>query len=277
MFHTTGLPQSWPIHTALSRPSDASSSSMSCDDLLLREVLVARVGARAAVAAHVGRDAAEAQRGEDRQLVPPGERQLGPAMDEDQQRRVFRSAGEIARRVARGLDGVFGDRECHGQEGPMEIDTGTNELLCVVRDGVALITLNRPEARNAMSPDLTPALRTQIKERGEDRQRRRAADHRRRHRLLHRRRRQGHGRPRPARPDELRGAPRRPALAPGRPHRRAGRRAQAHHRGAARRGGRRRPCHRARLRHPHRGAVGVLQHRLCAHRPDAATTASPGC
>ena len=31
-----------------------------------------------------------------------------------------------------------------------------------------MITLNRPEARNAMSPDLTAALRTQIKERGED-------------------------------------------------------------------------------------------------------------
>jgi len=50
----------------------------------------------------------------------------------------------------------------------MEIDTGTNELLCVVREGVALITLSRPEARNAMSDKLTPALRTQIKERGDD-------------------------------------------------------------------------------------------------------------
>src|SRR5262249_58731128 len=50
----------------------------------------------------------------------------------------------------------------------MEIDTGTTELLCSVKDGVALITLNRPEARNAMSDKLTPALRTQIKERGED-------------------------------------------------------------------------------------------------------------
>ena len=50
----------------------------------------------------------------------------------------------------------------------MEIDTGTNELLCVVREGVALITFNRPEARNALSDKLTPALRTQIKERGED-------------------------------------------------------------------------------------------------------------
>src|SRR5215471_11490121 len=50
----------------------------------------------------------------------------------------------------------------------MEIDTGTNELLCVVHEGVAQITLNRPEARNAMSEKLTPALRTQIKERGDD-------------------------------------------------------------------------------------------------------------
>ena len=31
------------------------------------------------------------------------------------------------------------------------IDTGTNELLCVIRDRVAIITLNRPEVRNAMS------------------------------------------------------------------------------------------------------------------------------
>ncbi|WP_421994104.1 enoyl-CoA hydratase-related protein [Reyranella sp.] len=50
----------------------------------------------------------------------------------------------------------------------MEIDTGTTELLCTVRDGVALITLNRPEARNAMSDKLTPALRNQIRARGED-------------------------------------------------------------------------------------------------------------
>jgi enoyl-CoA hydratase/carnithine racemase len=50
----------------------------------------------------------------------------------------------------------------------MDIDTGTTELLCSVRDGVALITLNRPEARNAMSDRLTPALRRMIKERGDD-------------------------------------------------------------------------------------------------------------
>ena len=41
-----------------------------------------------------------------------------------------------------------------------KIDTGTDELLCVIRDRVAIITLNRPEVRNAMSDTLTPALRT---------------------------------------------------------------------------------------------------------------------
>ena len=48
------------------------------------------------------------------------------------------------------------------------IDTGTNELLCVIRDRVAVITLNRPEVRNALSDDLTPALRTMIKTCGEN-------------------------------------------------------------------------------------------------------------
>jgi len=48
------------------------------------------------------------------------------------------------------------------------IDTGTNELLCVIRDRVAIITLNRPEVRNAMSDDLTPALRNMIKACGEN-------------------------------------------------------------------------------------------------------------
>ena len=48
------------------------------------------------------------------------------------------------------------------------IDTGTDQMLCEVRDGVALITLNRPDARNALSDTLTPALRRMIKARGED-------------------------------------------------------------------------------------------------------------
>jgi enoyl-CoA hydratase/carnithine racemase len=47
------------------------------------------------------------------------------------------------------------------------VDTGTNELLCVIRDRVATITLNRPEARNAMSDNLTPALRHVIRTCGE--------------------------------------------------------------------------------------------------------------
>ena len=50
----------------------------------------------------------------------------------------------------------------------IKIDTGTDELLCVIRDRVAVITLNRPEARNALSDDLTPALRTMIKTCGEN-------------------------------------------------------------------------------------------------------------
>ncbi|MBN8980852.1 MAG: enoyl-CoA hydratase [Rhizobiales bacterium] len=47
-------------------------------------------------------------------------------------------------------------------------DTGTDELLCSVRERVAKITLNRPQARNSLSDHLTPALRTMIKVCGED-------------------------------------------------------------------------------------------------------------
>jgi enoyl-CoA hydratase/carnithine racemase len=70
-------------------------------------------------------------------------------------------------------------------EDRIEIDTGTSELLCEIRDRVALITLNRPEARNALSDRLTPALRRMIKQCG--------ADNRRGQCLLRRRRCQGHG------------------------------------------------------------------------------------
>lgn len=48
------------------------------------------------------------------------------------------------------------------------IDTGTDQLLCVVRDNVAIITLNRPEARNALSMELSPALRRMIAQCGAD-------------------------------------------------------------------------------------------------------------
>jgi enoyl-CoA hydratase/carnithine racemase len=49
-----------------------------------------------------------------------------------------------------------------------EIDTGTSELLAEIRDRVAILTLNRPEARNALSDHLTPALRRMIKRFGDD-------------------------------------------------------------------------------------------------------------
>ena len=49
-----------------------------------------------------------------------------------------------------------------------EIDSGTRELLAEVRGRVAVPTLNRPEARNALSDQLTPALRKLIKRFGDD-------------------------------------------------------------------------------------------------------------
>ncbi|MFA7504199.1 MAG: enoyl-CoA hydratase [Burkholderiaceae bacterium] len=48
------------------------------------------------------------------------------------------------------------------------IDTGTDELLCELRERVAVITLNRPEARNALSDRLSPALRTMIRRCADD-------------------------------------------------------------------------------------------------------------
>ena len=50
----------------------------------------------------------------------------------------------------------------------IKIETGTDELLCVIRDRVATITLNRPDARNSLSDTLTPALRTMIRTCGEN-------------------------------------------------------------------------------------------------------------
>ncbi|MEM1434271.1 MAG: enoyl-CoA hydratase-related protein [Pseudomonadota bacterium] len=41
----------------------------------------------------------------------------------------------------------------------MQIDTGTNELLCHIEDRVGVITLNKPGSRNALGDVLTPALR----------------------------------------------------------------------------------------------------------------------
>ena len=48
------------------------------------------------------------------------------------------------------------------------VDTGTGQLLARIEDGVAVLTLNRPEARNALSLELSPALRRMIGEMGAD-------------------------------------------------------------------------------------------------------------
>ena len=39
------------------------------------------------------------------------------------------------------------------------IDTGTEDLLANLDEGVLTLTLNRPEARNAMSGEMTAAMR----------------------------------------------------------------------------------------------------------------------
>ena len=43
--------------------------------------------------------------------------------------------------------------------GGTDIATGTNELRCVLVWGVAVVTLNKPEKKNALGDILTPALR----------------------------------------------------------------------------------------------------------------------
>lgn len=48
------------------------------------------------------------------------------------------------------------------------LDTGTDTLLAHVEDGVAVITLNRPEARNALSEELSPAFRNLLETIPED-------------------------------------------------------------------------------------------------------------
>lgn len=46
----------------------------------------------------------------------------------------------------------------------IQIDTGTDELLCEIRDRVATVTLNKPHKKNALGDILTPALRQTVLE-----------------------------------------------------------------------------------------------------------------
>ena len=57
--------------------------------------------------------------------------------------------------------------EAHETPG-RSIDTGTEQLLCRVEDRVAVVTLNRPESRNALSMELKQALVRWIPELGAD-------------------------------------------------------------------------------------------------------------
>ena len=46
----------------------------------------------------------------------------------------------------------------------MSYDTGTEELLCDIDEGVATLTLNRPHKKNSSSDQLTPALRQSLQD-----------------------------------------------------------------------------------------------------------------
>ena len=56
-----------------------------------------------------------------------------------------------------------------------KIDTGTDHLLADIEDGVLTITLNRPEARNAMSRELVVALVDQLKDAQEEKENNKAS------------------------------------------------------------------------------------------------------
>ena len=50
----------------------------------------------------------------------------------------------------------------------IELETGTRQLLAHIHGDVGILTLNRPESKNALSDELTPALRKQISKLNED-------------------------------------------------------------------------------------------------------------
>ena len=45
-----------------------------------------------------------------------------------------------------------------------KVDTGTDHLLFEKGDGVAVLTMNRPEARNAMSGEMNEAMQRTLAE-----------------------------------------------------------------------------------------------------------------
>src|SRR5690606_10353102 len=63
--------------------------------LLLRIGVMRVVDGRAAIAAHVRSDGAEAQAADAAQHVPPAQGEFGPAVDEDRQRAVLRPGREV--------------------------------------------------------------------------------------------------------------------------------------------------------------------------------------
>jgi hypothetical protein len=77
-------------------------------DVLLRVDLVPRVHAGAPVATHVGRDGAQAERGQRRKLVPPAV-ELRPSMQKADEP-VLGACGELEGGVAGGPGRVLGDR-----------------------------------------------------------------------------------------------------------------------------------------------------------------------
>ncbi len=54
--------------------------------------------------------------------------------------------------------------QANGRTDVSVVDTGTEQLLCHIDDGVSVVTFNRPQSRNALSDILTPALRTVMPE-----------------------------------------------------------------------------------------------------------------
>ena len=86
------------------------------DDQLLREILVATVAARPAIAAHVGCDAAKPSAANTGNWCRQESESSGQPWTKIRSGAV--SAPQARLHVAGGLDGVFGGRKCHG-EGPV--------------------------------------------------------------------------------------------------------------------------------------------------------------